>query len=331
VNLVVPYTQSMNLTIDRQLSNDLVLSSSYVGKLSQKLEGHRHWNPAVFGPDPITGAAPSAQNVNNRVLYPETRGLFNPQSRLLGNDFRSGYHAAQFRLDKRFSRGFSFLGSYAFAKGIDNVVAPQPGLTPGVSNPFNLKLDKGRGEFDRRHVLSISWLWSSDHKFGNTFAKHLMERWSLGVFHSIQSGTPIDFQMGTDVALNGTGQQQRAELVPGATYDDIKRDHANRNDFVTQFFNTSVFVPPPQLPRGVYGSSGRSIIGGPALNRTDISLMKDIPIHEGFRAQLRGEFFNAFNQVNFSDPNTNASAAGFGRITGAGSGREIQLAFKLIW
>lgn len=330
-NLVAPYTQSMNLTIERQLASDLVLSVSYVGKLSQKLEGHRHWNPAVFGPDPLTGQAPSAQNINNRVLYPQTRGLFNTQSRYLGNDYRSGYQSAQFRVDKRFSRGISFLGSYVLAKAIDNVVAPQPGLTPGVSNPFNLLLDKGRSEFDHRHVISVSWLWAPDFRFGNPLAKHLLERWSLGVFHSIQSGNPIDFQMGTDVALNGTGQNQRAQLVGGATYNDIARDHPDRNSFINQFFNTSVFVPPGQVPRGFYGTSGRGIIGGPASNRTDFSVMKDILIREPLRAQLRGEFFNAFNQVNFNEPNTNASAAGFGRITGAGQGREIQVAFKLIW
>ncbi len=330
-NLVVPYTQSMNLTIERQLASDLLLSVSYVGKLSQKLEGHRHWNPAVFGPDPLTGQAPSAQNINNRVLYPQTRGLLNTQSRYLGGDYRSGYHAAQFRVDKRFSRGFSFLGSYALSKGIDNVIAPQPGLTPGVSNPFNLLLDKGRGDFDRRHVVSVSWLWSPGIRFSHPAAKLLLERWSAGVFHSMQSGTPIDFQMGTDVALNGTGQAQRAQLVNGATYGDIVRGHPDRSSFVSQFFNTTVFIPPAQIPRGFYGTSGRSILSGPASGRTDVAVMKDILIREPLRAQLRGEFFNAFNQVNFSDPNTNLSSTSFGRITGAGSGREIQVAFKLIW
>jgi len=330
-HLVVPYTQSMNLTIERQLSSNLLLSVSYVGKLSQKLEGHRHWNPAVFGPDPLNGQAPSAQNVNDRVLYPQTRGLFNPQSRYLGNDYRSGYHAAQFRVDRRFSHGLSLLGSYSLSKGVDDVVAPQPGLTPGVSNPFNLTLDKGRGNFDRRHVLSISWLYGPDFQFSNAVAKKLLEHWSVGVFHSIQSGAPLDFTMGTDVALNGTGQQQRAQLVNGATYDDIVRDHPTRDAAVQQFFNTAAFVSPTLIPRGVYGSIGRNVISGPATNRTNITLMKDIVIREQLRLQLRSEFFNAFNQVTLGAPNTSASSATFGRITSAGAGREIQLAMKVLW
>ena len=50
----------MNLTIERQLANDLAVEVSYAGKLTQKLEGHRFWNAAVFEPDPLTGAAASA-------------------------------------------------------------------------------------------------------------------------------------------------------------------------------------------------------------------------------------------------------------------------------
>jgi len=330
-HLVVPYTQSINLTVERQVLGNLAISGSYVGKLSQKLEGHRHWNPAVYGPDPLNGQAPSAQNVNDRVLFPQTRGLFNTQSRYLGNDYRSGYHAAQFRVDRRFSRGLSLLASYSLSKGVDDVVAPQPGLTPGVSNPFNLKDDKGRGNFDRRHVISASWLYSPDFRFSNALAKTFLEHWSLGVFHTIQSGAPLTFTMGTDVALNGTGQQQHAQLVNGATYDDVIRDHPSRDAMIQQFFSTAAFANPNLLPRGFYGTVGRNIISGPATNRTDFSVMKDIVIREAVKVQLRGEFFNALNQVTLGAPNTSASSATFGRITSASSGREIQLAMKLVW
>jgi hypothetical protein len=43
------------------------------------------------------------------------------------------------------------------------------------------------------------------------------------------------------------------------------------------------------------------------------------------------ELFNAFGQVNFSGPNSSRSSSGFGRITGAGSGRTIRIAVKLLW
>ena len=331
--LVVPYTQSMSLSIERQIGANFALSASYAGKLSQKLEGHRHYNPAVFKNDPITGQAPTAQNINNRVLYTQTAGLLNTQSRILGNDYRAGYHSGQFRLERRFSRGLSFMGSYVLSKGIDNVNAPQPGLTPGVGNPFDLNAERGRGNFDRRHAIAVSWLWSPSFKFSNRALQRVAGDWSAGVFHIIQSGAPLNVTMGTDVALDGTGQQnlQRAQLVPGVTYQDVKRDHANRADMVARFFNTAAFVPVAALPRGIYGNSGRNIVSGPALNSTDFTLMKDLAVTEKIRTQLRGEFFNAFNQVNFNQPTALVSSGAFGRITSAQDGRVVQLALKVIW
>src|SRR5262249_5684789 len=150
---------------------DLMLEISYAGKLSRKLEGHHFWDAAVLKPDPLTGAAPSAQNASDRVSYTETIGLFSPQSRLLGNFHSADYHSAQLHVNKRFSRGFSVLGSYAFSKAIDDVVnfnaGVTPGtlgLTPGEANPFNPKADRGRGSFDHTHVLSVSWLWTESHR-----------------------------------------------------------------------------------------------------------------------------------------------------------------------
>lgn len=331
--LVVPYTQSMSLSIERQLGSSYALSLSYAGKLSQKLEGHRHYNPAVFKNDPITGQAPSAQNINNRVLYTQTIGLLNTQSRILGNDYRAGFHSAQFKLEKRFARGLSFMGSYVLSKGVDNVNAPQPGLTPGVGNPFNLLQERGRGNFDRRHAVAASWLWSPEVKFSNRALDRVAGGWSLGVFHTIQSGAPLNIAMGTDVALDGTGQQnlQRAQLVNGVTYKDVEVQHASRAEMVSRFFNTAAFVPVNSLPRGIYGNSGRNIISGPALSSTDLTLMKDFAITERIKTQLRGEFFNAFNQVNFNAPTVLVSSGSFGRITSATDGRVVQLALKVLW
>jgi len=330
--LVSPYTQSMNLSIQRQVRSNLLFEATYAGKLSQKLEGHRHWNPAVFMPSPLTGLPPSAQNVDERVLFPQTRGLLNPRSRVLGNDYRQGYHSFQLRLDKRFSRGLSFMGAYVLSKNIDNVVAPEPGLTPGVGNPFNLKLEKGRGNFDRRHAITASWLWSPRTPWGGS-AGRVLNGWSLAGLHIVQSGNPIHIFMGTDVALDGTAQQnlQHAQFAPGITHADLRVERTTRDSLVRRFFNTDAYVPVNVLPRGLYGNGGRNLMSGPALVNSDFTAMKDIPIREPIRAQLRAEIFNAFNQVNFGDPDQSRASGSFGRIRSADAGRVIQLAVKILW
>jgi hypothetical protein len=338
--LVTPYTQSISLTIERQLTKDLAVQASYIGKLSQKLEGHRFWNAAVFKPDPVTGAPASAQNVNNRVAYPQTIGLYNTQSRLLGNDYRANYQGVQLQVNKRFSHGFSLLGSYVFSKEVDNVVNLNPGLglgtlglSAGESDPFNLKLDKGRGSFDHTHVFTMSWLWTQQHKFDNPLVNGLLENWSVSAIHTIETGAPIEFNMGSDVALNGTGQPnlEHAQLQPGITYPDVAIAHPDRNAYVNQYFNTSAFVPISQLPKGIYGNAGRNFMDGPGFNNTDFTLTRDFAIGERLRTQLRGEFFNAFNQVHFDPPNTSVASGSFGRILSAQPGRVIQVAIKIIW
>jgi hypothetical protein len=141
--------------------------------------------------------------------------------------------------------------------------------------------------------------------------------------------------MGTDVALDGTGGagRQLAMFAPGAGVKDIKRDHENQTDMIRAFFNTSAFMPVSQVPRGTYGDVPKSAISGPADGKTDIAVTRSfgIPGRDGLRLQFRGELFNAFNQVNWGNPNTNRSSGSFGRITSAGSGRIGQLAVKLLW
>jgi hypothetical protein len=334
-SLRTPYIQSMSFTIERQIRPDLAVEASYAGKFSQKLEGHRMWDAAVFETDPLTGAAPTAQNANDRVLWPQTIGLFTPQCRLLGNDYRSGFNSAQFNVTKRFTHGFSANGSYVFSKELDDLTSAAPGITAGNGDPFNLLYDKGRGNYDHTQVVTASWLWTQSHKFGQPVVNYLLRDWSIGALHTIQSGAPVNIIMGTDVALDGTGQgqnMQHAQLAPGMTYGSITMDHPNRNAFVNQFLNTAAFVPTAKVPLGTLGNMGRNVVNGPALNDTDFTLMRNLLVREPLRAQIRGEFFNAFNQVDFSNPTNSVASASFGRILGtAQPGRVIQVALKFIW
>ena len=100
---------------------------------------------------------------------------------------------------------------------------------------------------------------------------------------------------------------------------------------VAQFFDPNAFVNPNLLPRGLYGNAGRGILSGPALSSTDFSVLKDFAFKERYKVQFRSEFFNLFNQVNFSNPTTTVSSGAFGRIRSANSGRVVQFALKFIW
>jgi hypothetical protein len=331
-NLKTSYTHHMSLSVQRQIGQNYAAEVAYVGKLGYDLIGHNYFNAAPYINSPITGAAPSLQNIEERVPYGP--GIISAQSRVLGNFFDATYHSLQTRLERRASGNFSFNVSYVWSKNLTNQPENTTGLISNIPNPFDLNALWGRAFVDRRHVVAGSWVWTPEPKFQQPILKALLSDWTLTGMHRIQSGAPLVFTMGTDVAQNGILQPngQYALLAPGMTLEDISRDHADRADMVNQFFNTAAFVPVAQVPRGIYGNVSRGAISGPALVNTDLALLRTVPLgSDRLRLQLRGESFNLFNQVNFNNPNAVVSSATFGRITGASDGRVIQVAAKLIW
>ena len=330
-NLRTSYTHHFSTSIQRQLGANMAMEASYIGKIGRKLVGHNYFNAAPFINSPITGQPPTLQNVEQRV--PFSPGIISAQSRVLGNFFRSEYHSLQLRVDRRMARTFSISGSYALSKNLTNQPENTQGLISSIPNPFDLDSLWGPSFLDRRHVVAASWVWSPRHTFSASFFNAALNGWTLTGLHRIQSGTPLVFTMGSDVAQNGILQPngQYALLAPGMTADDVRRDHSSTADLVAMYFNTAACVPVNQVPRGIYGDAKRGLIYGPGDVNSDLALIRFVDLPSNVRLQLRGEFFNAFNHTNFNNPNTTVSSTTFGRITGSGDGRIVQLAAKVIW
>jgi hypothetical protein len=330
-NLRTTYTHHISASLQRQLTPNFVVEGSYIGKIGRKLVGHNFFNAAPFVNSPVTGAPPSLGNIEQRV--PFSPGVISAASRVLGNFFHSEYHSMQLRAERRMARSFSLSVSYALSKNLTNQPENTTGLISNIPNPFDLESLWGPSILDRRHVVAASWVWSPERTFSNSISNALLNGWTVTGFHRIQSGSPLVFTTGVDVAQNGTlnaGGQYPA-LLPGKTGADLKRDFSSTEDMIAQYFDTSAFVPLNSIPRGTYGDATRGLIYGPGDSTTDIAILRYINLGSDMRLQLRGEFFNAFDQVNFNNPVTNISSTTFGRITGSGPGRVAQVAMKLIW
>jgi hypothetical protein len=313
--------QNWSFFIDRQISGDYALSAGYIGKKGSNLLAFRPFNTARF----IPGTGPNGQplstraNINDRV--PFLPGTYTATGLILDNAFRSNYHSMQVELRKRFSRGLQFTTSYVLSKSLDN--SSTNTLGGGLTDPNNPDHDYGRSSWDRRHAFISSGVWSLPFLNARTdLLGKILGGWTLSGITTAYSGAPLSFSAGEDTALNGAGGA-RADIV-----GDPKRSHSSRDDMIRRFFNTAAFVRPPD---GGVGTSGRGILSGPAQFSTDLAMLKDFGIREELRLQLRVEAFNAFNQVNFSNPRTTLTDALFGQITGAGEGRNMLVALKLLW
>ena len=96
-------------------------------------------------------------------------------------------------------------------------------------------------------------------------------------------------------------------------------------------FDQSAFALPDQF---TFGNAPRNVLRGPGFVSTDLSFMKNVPIGGGVRFQFRMEFYNIFNNVNYGNPGSTYGvplAASFGRISSAGSMRQVQLGGKILF
>jgi hypothetical protein len=312
--ITAPYVHQMSFSVERALPGSMVVKAGYVGKLGHNLLRMVQKNPAVY----IPGQSTTANTDQRRILLPGIYSSF----REVATNSNSAYHSLIVSLNRRFSNGLTFLGAYTLGKFLDYYSAQNLGQTP--QDPYDQRADRSRSDEDRRHVFVTSFVYEIPAwKAKKGILGKAFGAWEVSGVVSIASGLPLWIRSDRDNSLTGVGFD-RPDLVA-----DPVRSHTSRGDMIAQFFNKAAFVP--NQP-GRYGNAGRNLISGPAQSTTDLSLMKSFLVSERLgRVQFRTEFFNAWNQVNFSSPEARLANQNFGRIQSAGSPRILQFALKYLF
>jgi len=137
--------------------------------------------------------------------------------------------------------------------------------------------------------------------------------WRSGLPLTIMSPACSACQMGGD-------RETRGNVVPGIS-------PGVSNPSALAWFNPAAFT----LQTTPYGTVGRDTIWGPGLQQWDLGFAKKFALTERRYFQFRGEMFNTFNNVNYEPPLNTVGSPGFGTITSARPGRNVQLALKFYW
>jgi hypothetical protein len=66
--------------------------------------------------------------------------------------------------------------------------------------------------------------------------------------------------------------------------------------------------------KGTFGNATRNGFFGPPLFNADMSLLKNVKIHEKYEFQFRAESYNTFNHVNLGQPTTTVDSPTAGKI-----------------
>ncbi|PYR75417.1 MAG: TonB-dependent receptor [Acidobacteria bacterium] len=301
----VPRQINFSVSVQRELPGGHLGEVAYVGNRGR----HQLWFPEINQPafeDLVANAAlPTAQRANTNYLRPY-KGYSSIRQRR--SDAFSNYNSLQLYLSRR-KGDIRYTASYTLSKAIGNA----SGIGDNPEDAFNKEFNTGPLSFDRRHALITTFtysppLWRERQDIlGEAFGG-----WELSGKTRWQSGQYLT------VTGNTSTGTRRADYLGG----DI--DLADRGP--NRWFNTDVFATAPDTRRG---NATVGQIQGPHFYRWDLSLRKNFGLPADSTLQVRVDAFNAFNRVNFNNPNTTVTSSAFGTISTAKTPREFQFSLRL--
>ena len=163
-----------------------------------------------------------------------------------------------------------------------------------------------------------------DIPFGDSltgFTGALAKGWQISGIGIFNSGSPLFINQDGDT-LNVDSEEIRPNLVAG---QDPTLPSDQRT--ISRWFNTAAFA----RATTTYGTSTRNPVVGPGRKVLDISVAKSFRLNAGQQLQFRAEAFNAFNWVNWGNPNGTLGNTNFGIISSAGAAREMQLSLAYLF
>ncbi|MBO0800312.1 MAG: carboxypeptidase regulatory-like domain-containing protein, partial [Blastocatellia bacterium] len=316
-----------NLTVERQLTNAALVRVAYVGS-----HGSHLWVPLELN---YTRFDPNATGSESQRLYAP---VYTQQITSTDYGGSTSYHSFQATFEQRFSRGLSILGNYTWSKALDNMPpgASVTAIAPNVSYvlptymPDFRQMDYGPSDFDRRHVVSVSYVWVLPKVSKNWgVASHILNGWQTTGILQLRSGDPISIFSG---AIDNSKSSQRRDRAVQVLEDPYGPGACGATPRCVDYLNQAAFT---NNAVGTYGNTGKGSVRGPGYASWDVSLQRLIGLTERINLEFRAEYFNVLNHPNFLDPATNNQVtysgvgSSFGRITGALDPRIGQLSLKL--
>jgi len=328
---VAPYFYNYNLQLEKSFGSAAMLQVGYVGSSGHKLGIVSNINESTGDPTmPYYGPFNAA--------FPNVGSIIE-----LKSDGTSNYNSLQTVFKLRTWHGLTTQLGYTWAHTIDEISEYRAVV---ADDPTNLKVDKGSGDYDTRHLFTVSFDYAiPGAAWGPKILTHGWEVTSLWNFHSGQPYDEILSGLYTDGSSPFSGISRSFSAADGGTL----------------WINPGAFCATPN------GSCtqlvSRNKYAGPAYGSVDLSVIKNIPIGERVKIQLRSDIFNMLNRINLaSGPGSvatggcnqdlttgrcaapsSANYSGFGKVSdtigdfngapgiGPGEAFNIQLAVKIIF
>jgi hypothetical protein len=336
---VVPRLHQWNFSTQLRFSHSLSLDIGYVGTEAHDLLLARGLNqpllasaaaPVNCGYDGVASHCITANTSQNAMFRVPILG--ETPTALAQNEFAgsSAYHSLQTTFRKQASHGLTFQTTYTYSRAANN--------TSLYNDPNNLSLDWGRASFDRTHRFTTNFDYPLPaFRTANGLTGAMLHGWTLAGIIIGQSGLPMTLTDPNGGGVYGHAATSTATLCPGASYGSLVTPGGVTDRLGRWIDSTALCAPAAIGADGStgYGTSGQSILTGPAQFNTDFSVGKTTRVgglREDAVLAFRMEMYNALNHPQFSNPGTAMGTATFGVITqNSVAPRLIQFALKYLF
>jgi hypothetical protein len=320
-----PYVQQWSLDVQREVAKGLILDVGYFGSKGTHLLGIVDLNLLPPGLAYANGVTPGSITSNNTAALLNGLRPYKGYAAIntLQNWFNSNYSSLQVAAEKRFSGGSLVKLAYTWSH---NLTDNQSDRSNAPQNPYNFKADYGPASLDRRHVLTVNYVYELPFfRKQEGVAGRLLGGWQLSGITTYAAGNPLTVTTG---GVDPAGLGFLGASASGPRPDMVADPNADAPHTFAQWFNTGAFA---EVPAGVTrpGNSGRGVVLGPGYGRWDLTLARNIKVHEDIKFQLRAEMFNIFNHTNPLGVNTTRTSTLFGTVTSTRDPRLVQLGLKL--
>jgi hypothetical protein len=197
-NLHTPYSAQANITLERQLTPDMLLSVSGITSRGIHLLGAVDVN----APQPNSSFTYTVENTSGQQTGSWTTPIYlNPRPNTafgtvyeVTNGVDSVYDGLAVTLNKRLSHSFQALGSYTWSHEIDDgqEQASNALFYSTITTLYNgsNSAERASGWEDQRHRFVLSLVWAPEVHGDNAVLKAILGNWQFSSIATLSSGRP---------------------------------------------------------------------------------------------------------------------------------------------
>jgi hypothetical protein len=317
--LTLPTVYEYNVSIQRQLTNKIAATASYVGNVDRhNFNGTGQSvnpNEAIF--------VPGASNTNVDRPYYAAYGWTQDLSYYC-NCANEEYNSLQAKVQVNALQGLNIQGSYTYQRQWGT------GWDPYDSN-YYFEYDRAAGEGYSntlpRNQITVTETYDvpfgKGRKFGsqaNRAVDFALGGWTISGITTYYSGFPFSPTLenyGPNTQPNA-GPKNRPNLGSGDPYSGAA---GNRSQWFVGCPAGNCTSGAFQYPSSnTFGNYPINTLYGPHFIQQDLTLAKTFKITELVSFQLRADSRNAFNHTNLGLPNSDVQSSSAGQITGLAGG-----------